>query len=380
MIQNRQFLECLQDEGVRFFTGVPDSLLKHICACITDLVEPEFHVITANEGGAVALAAGYHIATGQIPLVYMQNSGLGNSVNPLMSLADPQVYSIPMVLMIGWRGEPGVHDEPQHVKQGRVQKKLLESMEIPWAEIGPEAKDFADILRRLVHQAKSGSQPVALAVKKGTFEPYAARNDATGYERMSREEALGILLESLDDSDIVVSTTGMPSREIFEIRASSKAGHHRDFLTVGSMGHCSQIALGIAMQRRSRRVFCLDGDGALIMHMGAMAIIGNHAPENFRHVVINNGAHDSVGGQPTVGLSLDIPTIALACGYRESRSVSERLNLADAARWFKEARGPVLLEVKVKKGARKDLGRPTRTPAENKMDLMENLKKEYFSE
>ncbi len=380
MISNRQFLEFLQHEGVRFFTGVPDSLLKHICACITDLLDPEAHIIAANEGGAVALAAGYHLATGHIPLVYMQNSGVGNSINPLLSLADPQVYSIPMVLMIGWRGEPGVPDEPQHVKQGRAQNRLLESMEIPWAEIGPETDDWFAVLGNLLAQARSGSRPVALVVKKGTFEPYAAQIKLAESDLMSREDALGILVDSLDDNDIVVSTTGMPSREIFELRASRNAGHHRDFLTVGSMGHCSQIALGIAMQGRSRKVYCVDGDGALIMHMGAMAIIGNHGTENFRHVVINNGAHDSVGGQPTVGHSLDIPAIARACGYRECRCVSGRTELEGAVRWLHGAHGPALLEVKVKKGARKDLGRPTRTPSENKDDLMNNLKMEQAGE
>ncbi len=377
MIPNKQFLECLQQKGIRFFTGVPDSLLKHICACITDLLEPDAHVIAANEGGAVALAAGHHLATGQIPLVYMQNSGLGNSVNPLLSLADPEVYSIPMLVMIGWRGEPGVHDEPQHVKQGRVQSKLLEGMEMPWAAIGPETNDWPDVINGLLQQAKNGSRPVVLVVKKGTFEDYAATKKTPPDEHlMTREEALGILVGSLDDHDVVVSTTGMPSREIFEIRAGRHSGHHRDFLTVGSMGHCSQIALGMAMKCKSRNVYCVDGDGALIMHMGALAIIGNCGGSNFRHVVVNNGAHDSVGGQPTVGLNMDIPAIARACGYRESRCVSGINELEDAVRWLRETRGPALLEVKVKKGARKNLGRPTRTPIENKQDLMNNLSME----
>ncbi len=387
MINNAQFLETLQKEGISLFTGVPDSLLKEICACITASVDGRQHIITANEGAAVAVATGHHIATGEIALVYMQNSGLGNTVNPLLSIADREVYRIPMLLMIGWRGEPGVKDEPQHVKQGRVQNDILNAMELPYEVIDAETGDYASVVRRLTRRARDENRPTALVVRKGTFEkwmPPADKNSFAGLEStagittdatglMSRESALEEIVQSLGDDDAVVSTTGMPSREIFEIRARRNMGHHRDFLTVGSMGHCSQIALGLAMGQPDRRVYCVDGDGALLMHMGALPVIGNHAPAGFRHIVVNNGAHDSVGGQPTVGFAVDIPAIAKASGYRDARMVSDARSLKESMKWLAQTDGPVLLEVRVAKGARKDLGRPTRTPVQNKTDLMHHL-------
>ncbi len=387
MISNNEFLKTLQDEGVGFFTGVPDSLLKEICACITASVAPQQHVIAANEGAAVGLATGYHIATRRMAMVYLQNSGLGNTVNPLLSIADREVYSIPMLLMIGWRGEPGVKDEPQHVKQGRVQNGLLDAMELPYEVIGPDTRDYASVVRRLLAQAQQENRPVALVVQKGTFVKWEGKetgNSGTATQteerpgtsaapQMKREEALEAIIRSLDDDTVVVSTTGMPSREIFEIRAQGNMGHHRDFLTVGSMGHCSQIALGAALSRPERTICCVDGDGALIMHMGSLAIIGANAPKGFKHIVVNNGAHDSVGGQPTVAFDIDIPAIAMACGYRKARRVSDPDGLREALDWLARTDGPVLLEVQVARGARKDLGRPTRTPIQNKTDLMDHL-------
>lgn len=363
----------LQSAGIHFYTGVPDSLLKAFCACVSEYVVPESHVITANEGGAVAMATGYHLASGRVPLVYMQNSGLGNSINPLLSLADPEVYSIPVLLLIGWRGEPGFPDEPQHVKQGRVQSKLLDAMEIPWAVIGPDSVDFETVTRNMITRAESEKRPVALVIRQGTFEPYTGKQENRDVATLPREEALRVIVRSLEGLDIVVSTTGMISREVFEIRSAAQMGHHRDFLTVGSMGHCSQIALGIALQKKSRQVYCVDGDGSMLMHMGSLAVIGNEQPENFRHVVINNGAHDSVGGQPSAGFSIDIPAIATACGYRDSRRVYDRISLAESMEWLKGSVGPLLLEVRVKMGARKELGRPDRKPVENKKLFMENI-------
>ncbi len=381
MISNEQFLKSLQQEGISLFTGVPDSLLKEICACITASVDARRHIITANEGAAVALATGHHIATGEMALVYMQNSGLGNTINPLLSIADREVYSIPMLLMIGWRGEPGVKDEPQHVKQGRVQNDLLDAMEMPYEVISADTRDYAPVIRRLIGQARDESRAVALVVQKGTFEKWvpvqnedrSVHKPAITAQLMPREKALEEIVHALGDDDVVVSTTGMPSREIFEIRARENMGHHRDFLTVGSMGHCSQIALGLALGQPGRSVYCVDGDGALIMHMGSLAIIANNAPANFKHIVVNNGAHDSVGGQPTVGFAIDLPAIARACGYRDARRVSDAGELKQSLTWLARTDGPVLLEVRVAKGARKDLGRPTRTPAQNKTDMMSHL-------
>jgi len=362
----------LQHNGVGFFTGVPDSLLKDICAYITDHTDKSEHIIAANEGAAVGLAAGYHLATGKIPLVYFQNSGLGNAVNPLLSLADKEVYGIPMLLMIGWRGEPGKKDEPQHIKPGRVQNALLEAMEIPYALVNEHTTDVADIVGTLIKKAKDETMPVALVVSKGTFEPYRLQSEVkTGFE-MSREDAVTEILAGLDHHDRVVSTTGKTSREVFEYRERTDGGHAYDFLTVGSMGHAGQIALGMALHT-DKTIICLDGDGAAIMHLGSMAVTGNSGAKNLIHILINNGAHDSVGGQQTVGFTTDFKAIALASGYRQAHSIDKREAIAPLLKQLKQETGPSFLEIKVNKGARGDLGRPTTTPKENKTALMKGV-------
>lgn len=371
MINSEQFLSELQKNGVGFYTGVLDSLLKNLCACITDKIPESGHIITANEGAAVALATGYYLATGKVPLVYMQNSGLGNAINPLLSLADPEVYSIPILLVIGWRGEPGVKDEPQHVKQGRVQNELLDKMEVPFEIIDAETTAYTETLKALLDIAISESRPVALVVRKGTFSNYTLpQKEAKANDLISREDAITELAEQLGNDDIIISTTGKTSRELFEVRAGKSAGHQKDFLTVGSMGHSSQIVLGIALQKPDRQVFCFDGDGAIIMHMGSLAITGNNAGTNFKHIVFNNGAYDSVGGQPTVGFSINMPEIAKHSGYKQTKRVVSLEALAGAIQWIKSAPDPALLEVWVAKGARKDLGRPNKKPIENKSDFM----------
>lgn len=365
MISLHEFLKALKENGVTMFTGVPDSLLKDFCAYVRDNESPERNIITANEGNAIALAAGHYLGTGEIALTYMQNSGLGNSVNPLTSLVDKQVYSIPVLLLIGWRGEPGVKDEPQHVKQGRVTIKLLETLEIPYEIVSSETKDIEAAVYKAVEYMKSNLSPYAIVVKKGSFEEYKDVGSEGAIRELSREEAIEIIVNSMPSDSVIVSTTGKASRELFEIRERLAQGHKRDFLTVGSMGHSSSIALGISLGNR-KKVFCLDGDGAVIMHMGSMAIIGNMNPKNFFHIVLNNESHESVGGQPTVGGKIDIPAIAKACGYKHTESVSTKKDLEEAIKRTQTCKGPLLIEVRVRKGARKDLGRPTSTPIENK--------------
>jgi len=373
MIDNKDFLTSLQKRNIRFFAGVPDSLLKDFCAYLTDNADPENHVITANEGSAVGLAMGHHFATGEIPLVYMQNSGLGNAVNPLLSLADPDVYAAPMLLLAGWRGEPGVKDEPQHVKQGRVMLAMLDAMDIPHAVIGPDDDSAESALDQAMDHFSKRSGPFVIAVRKGTFQSYKLQNAAEPEYAMTREEAIRELLKLMGPSDAIVSTTGMASRELFELRVERGEGHERDFLTVGGMGHASQIALGIAKQAADRKVYCIDGDGAALMHLGSLPIIGISACGNFRHVIINNGAHDSVGGQPTVGFEIDCGAIAIASGYKKTFRADSKEELNSKMEEFIAAPGPSLLEIRVRKGARKDLGRPTKTPVENKTALMKFL-------
>ena len=372
MISSEFFFNACKDEGVDFFSGVPDSLLKNICSYITDNTPSENHIIAANEGNALAIGVGYHLSTGKVPLIYMQNSGLGNVINPLLSLADQDVYSVPLLMMIGWRGEPGVKDEPQHKKQGRVTVALLEAMEIPYKVLTADSniEEAKVALKAMLSIAKKENKPCALLIKKGFFEDYKFQSDIL-YERpLYREQAIEIIVNNLNEPDIVVSTTGVASRELFEYREKLKSGHERDFLTVGGMGHVSQIALGIALQKKNRQVYCLDGDGSLIMHMGTLAINASMNCRNFKHIVFNNSAHDSVGGQPTVGGRIDIPSIALNVGYQWVKMVSEESEIRLALNEMADVDTPALLEIQVKKGFRKDLGRPTTTPIQNKEIFM----------
>lgn len=372
MIRPEFFIEKLRENGIDCFAGVPDSLLKNICAYITDHCDAQHNIIAANEGAAVGIAAGHYLATGQSACVYMQNSGEGNIINPLASLTDPEVYNIPALLLIGWRGRPGVHDEPQHVKQGKVTTGLLNTMGINFDVMSKE-EDKAEKQIAKAIKALQNKDVYALVIEKDTFEDYKLQNVEKNDLTMSREEAIQTVAEALGEKDCIVSTTGMISRELFEYRAAMNQGHERDFLTVGSMGHASQIALGIAMAQPDRRVWCFDGDGAAIMHMGSMAIVASKAPKNYVHVVFNNGAHDSVGGQPTVGLKIDLPAVAQAVGYKATYSVETKDYLTELLEKVKTQEGPILFQVKVKKGNRKDLGRPTTTPIQNKEALMSFL-------
>ena len=373
MLAPAEIHELIRSQGVSFFTGVPDSLLADYCAYVTDHMEEDAHVITANEGNAVALAAGHYLGTGESALVYMQNSGLGNAVNPLLSLADEEVYSIPMLMMIGWRGEPGVKDEPQHVKQGRVMVPMLDAMEIPWFEVHAGMDDAAGVIARACALMRERSAPVALLVRKGAFQKYKLKKAVQTEFPMNREGAVKCIVDMLDERDIVISTTGKTSRELYEYRAARGDGHGSDFLTVGAMGHTASIAMGVARAQSDRRIVCLDGDGSVLMHMGALAIIGQSGLGNFVHVVVNNGAHDSVGGQPTAGFAIDIGVCARACGYRHVASVETAEEAKAAFNGFSAGDGPVLLEIRVNKGARDDLGRPKSTPVENRDALMNRL-------
>ena len=374
-IKPTDFYDQLASHGVDFFTGVPDSLLKEFCLCIDDRIPRDKHIITANEGNAVALATGYYLAQKSLPLVYMQNSGLGNAINPLLSLCDPDVYSIPMLVMIGWRGEPGVKDEPQHTKQGKVQLKLLESMDIPYEIISKDDDQFEMKILSIVETAKNESRPAVLLIKKGTFEKYSKEIQKFDDQRMKREEALEIILKNLDDNAIVVSTTGKTSREIFEIREKRGQSHEQDFLTVGSMGHCSSIALGIALAKPHRQVVCIDGDGAMLMHLGSLTSIASLKPKNFRHILVNNEVHESVGGQETAAKNLDLSAIVEAMGssktFKAKTPTELKANITD----FMECVGPSFLEVKIRPGSREDLGRPTIKPVYNKENFMGFLEK-----
>lgn len=375
MIRPSYFYNLLIKNGTDFFAGVPDSLLKNFCAYITDTAPAEKHIISANEGSATALACGYHFATGKIPLIYMQNSGEGNMVNPMLSIADKDVYSVPMLIVIGWRGEPGVHDEPQHVKQGKVTCDLLDAMKIPYEILSENEDDLPAQFEKAYNYIKENNAQYAFVIRKGTFDEYKLQNNIPVEGKMSREEAIEKIILNADSTTAFVSTTGMASRELYELRDKYNQGHEKDFLTVGGMGHASQIALSIAMQKKDRQIYCIDGDGASIMQMGGMATIGSRKPSNYVHFVLNNGAHDSVGGQPTVGRQIDLCAIAAGCGYENVVKVETPEELEAVLRDYETKDKLTFVEVMVTKGARKDLGRPKSTPVENKEALMSFLNK-----
>ena len=360
--------------GSDFYTGVPDSQLKALCNYLmaTYGIDPHHHVIAANEGNCTALAAGYHLATGKIPVVYMQNSGEGNIINPVASLLNDKVYAIPVVFIVGWRGEPGIHDEPQHIYQGEVTVKLLEDMDIATFIIGKETTD--DEVAKAMEGFKeilAAGKDVAFVIRKGALTD-APKVEYKNDNTMVREEIIQHIVKASGE-DPIVSTTGKASRELFETRVANGQSHKYDFLTVGSMGHSSSIALGVAINKPDQRIWCVDGDGAVLMHMGSMAVLGSNKPKNLIHIVINNAAHETVGGMPTVAGSIDLVGVAKACGYPNAVCVDNFDDLDKEMKAAKRRSELSFIEVKCSIGAREDLGRPTTTALENKQIFMEYL-------
>lgn len=368
------FMTYIANGEVDFFTGVPDSQLKPLCNYLINTYGlSNNHIIAANEGNAVAMAAGYHLSTGKIPCVYLQNSGLGNIINPVASLLNNKVYAIPCVFVVGWRGEPNVHDEPQHVFQGEITLKLLEVMDITYMVIDKNTSE-KDLENKMIEYKSllDSGKSVAFVVKKGGLS-YKEKVEYKNDNLTLREEIIKYITDVAKE-DIIISTTGKTSRELFEIREQNGLSHKYDFLTVGSMGHSSSIALGVALNKPNTRVWCIDGDGAALMHMGAMAVIGAMSPRNYVHVIINNGAHESVGGQPTVADSINLGKIASGCGYNWSYHVTSLNEFDVVLSEIEGKQGPIFIEVKAAIGSRDDLGRPTTTPIENKMAFMEYLR------
>lgn len=378
MINVKDVFDLLKGNNVTCFCGVPDSLLKDFCAYVTDNTSSKEHTITANEGNAIGLAAGHYLATGNPALVYMQNSGIGNCVNPLLSLTDEEVYNIPLMMFIGWRGEPDKKDEPQHIKQGKVTDKLLDAMGIKYSVMPDNFDEAKPLIQNAFQYMKETNCPYAFIIRKGTFEKYTLINKKQSSYPLAREEAIETVIKELKESDVIVSTTGHISREVYETRNRLGQSHKQDFLTVGSMGHSSSIALGIALEKPDRTVYCFDGDGAFLMHEGATGVNASKNLNNFKHIVFNNEAHDSVGSQPTVANGIDISQIALKSGYKKAYSVSNKKELVKILHKFIDDKCTALLEIKVKCGAREDLGRPKEKPWENKKLFMENLNQVEF--
>ena len=374
MINPSDFYKTLIDNKFNFYTGVPDSLLKSLCAYIDDNVGSENHIIPANEGNSIGIASGHYLATGNAAVVYMQNSGLGNAVNPLTSLSHKDVYKIPMLLIIGWRGEPGKKDEPQHMVKGAITKQLLEIMDIPYLEL-EALSNFKDVVLQATKIINDQKTPCALLVKAGTFLDYSSVNKVKKTESLLRRDFfLEKLITSISPSDLVISTTGKTSRELYEIRRA-KGEVSADFLTVGSMGHCSSIALGVALKTSNKKVICIDGDGAMLMHMGAIPIISKNSPGNFIHILLNNYSHESVGGQSTSIDTINMESFALSCGYKSYSLISNEADLGKLKDLISMGKGPLMIEVRLCLGSRDDLGRPKEKPQENKELFMAKCKR-----
>lgn len=382
MISPKIFYETLNLLGVKFFVGVPDSLLLDFCAYLSDNTVKPQHITAANEGSALGIAAGYQLSTGELPLVYLQNSGLGNLINPLLSLADPKIYSIPMLIMVGWRGEPGHDDEPQHQKQGEVMIPMIESMGYEYIALPDDEREIMNACQNAISIATESQKPYFLIVRKNTFSQYSSiqKDFDCDEPSLTRENALELIVSELPKNAIIVSTTGKISRELYEFRKRKRESGDLDFLTVGSMGHASQIAYGIAIGMESRLIVCLDGDGAALMHMGGLATIGASGVKNLMHIVLNNGRHDSVGGQKTVAKDISLTDIARGCQYRMvAGPLYHTGEITNAIGLCLQNSGPSFIEVIVKPGARSDLARPKESPYENKIKLLTAIKKCNFN-
>lgn len=368
MIDPKKFYNHLSKYS-NFISGVPDSLLKELNACILKEHPNAHHIIAPNEGLSIALGIGNYISTGKTPLIYMQNSGIGNAINPLLSLADKDVYGIPMLILIGWRGEPGEKDEPQHFKQGMIQEDLLKSMQIEYKIIDSNSNNYENILDELYEKAYLHKSPKVLLVRKGTFSNYLDPVQIINHEHDTREQAISNILDEFRDDSIFVGTTGKAARELFELRKSRSENHVNDFLTVGGMGHASSIAAGISIST-NKKVICIDGDGALLMHMGGLVSNAEYASKNFIHFVLNNGVHESVGGQPTLISRVRLKDLAKSCGYNQVLSISSKSELKKNLATVKIDEGPTFIEYKINSESRKDLGRPTQSPKNNLDNLV----------
>ncbi len=370
-----EYVNTLKANDIDFFTGVPDSLLAQFCAYLKDNLDPTRNLIAANEGNAISIAAGYHMATGRYPCVYLQNSGLGNIINPLLSLAHQGVYGIPMLLMIGWRGEPGKKDEPQHMIQGERTAPLLTASGINFEVLPDYLEGAEEAIESALYHMKNRSCPYAFIVKRQIFGYYAQKSPYKNPYPLSREDCIATVLGQVGKQDPIVATTGFASRELYELQTKAKQATGRSFLCVGSMGHASSIALGVAGQKKTRRVICLDGDGAALMHMGSLAIIGGRKVPNMLHIILNNGCHESVGGQPTVGFDISFAGIAKACGYEHTFKASTKEGITDAMKQCNETNGPNLIEIMCGVKTRGNLGRPKKSPKDNKQNFMDFLSK-----
>jgi len=374
MISCKKFFEILEDYNFTFFTGIPDSTFKDLMKFLADNNSKELkNIVACNECEAIALASGYHLATNRIGIVYMQNSGLGKAVNPLTSLCDPDVHSIPILLMIGWRGEPGKIDAPQHKKMGKITLPLLDTLQIPYSILEPDLSVVKNELVKAINYFNDNKGPYAFIFQRGFFKDYEMKFKQSNRYNLTAKEVIQLIMDNLNHKEIIVSTTGYITRELYEYRESKNKDHHKSFYNIGSMGCASSIGLSIALHKPKNRVIVFDGDGAAIMQMGAFTTIGKNSPTNFVHIILDNEAHESTGGQPTNSPNVDFVNVALASNYKWSTRVETSEELLKSIDNIKNRKGPILILIKIKISSRSELKRPTKNPKEYKEGFMRYL-------
>ncbi|MFB0562329.1 MAG: phosphonopyruvate decarboxylase [Candidatus Lokiarchaeia archaeon] len=369
MISCEELISYFKETGINFFTGVSDSCFAPLVNYLLAHEKDYKHVIATNEGEALAISTGYHISTGNVPVVYSQNDGFLNMMNPLTSLVDSYVYEIPALLLISWRGSPKLEDAIQHKRIGEITTNLLDLLDIPYHIYDGDNNKLRIAIKKGVLLARNENKSYALLFFKGDIEPYPHPHKIDA--EMSREEAIKLIVESVDGDAVFVSTTGKTSRELFEYREKKDDDHKKDFLNIGAMGYANAIALGISLNKINKRVIVLDGDGAVLMHMGNLATIGHYKPGNLFHIILNNFSHDSTGGQPTLANSVNFCEVARAVGYTYAVEVKTKAQLIEEMEHLNKINGPALIVVYVKKGARSNLGRPNLPLIELKRRFMD---------
>jgi len=366
MIDVRHFVDELIRQDANVFTGIPCSYLTPLIHEVIARKETRY-VLASSEGDALAIASGIWLAGG-MGVVFCQNSGLGNMVNPLTSMNEP--FGIPALLLVTWRGKPGVKDEPQHKRMGEITPELLSLIGVEWELLPQEEGTALEVLKRACNFIRRVQRPYALVMSRSTFtsdEDIAI--PSSNYP--SRSEALAAFLDNVDAGAVVIATTGKTGRELFTL--DDRCGH---FYCVGSMGYASSVAHGIALGSK-RRVYLLDGDGAAIMHMGNLTSIGSSHPANLIHIVLDNGCYDSTGAQPTASTSVDFVALALAVGYAQAQSCRSQGDFVLALRSHLPGTGPRLLHVPIRMGSMSQLGRPTTTPYDVARRLRELLMEDH---
>ena len=352
MIKTEEFISFLTKKKINFFCGVPDSTLNSFLNALS--IKKKKNVIAPNEGGAVALAMGYYLKTKKIPLVYMQNLGLGNATDPLTSLCAPEVYSIPMVLLIGWRGNPHMKDEPQHLVTGKNTLNILKLFKIKTVIIRSN-KSFKSI-GKIINHSQKFKKIVAIVVPPGIFSKLSVKVKKSNLP--IRSNVIEKILRSVKKNTRIISTIGFSSREFFQVKKEKKIKNGKLFLMVGGMGHASATSLGVHLNSGKNEVICVDGDGAFLMHMGNVATAGVYAKKNFKYILFDNNAHESTGVQPTISNKINFKKIASGFGFKKVYELKTKKDVENKLSKIMKLTQPTFIRIVVATGTFKKLERP----------------------